>query len=104
MPEKLLEKFPNAKIVLTLGEEGSVYIDRDQIVRQGSYRVKAVDTTAAGDTFTGYFIAGVIAGKPIREVLDTAAKASAIAVTREGAAPSVPSAKEVNEIRLWSKD
>lgn len=100
VPAKLLEKYPNAKIVLTLGQEGSVYMDKEQTVRQGIYKVKAVDTTAAGDTFTGYFIAGVIAGEPVPQVLSRAAKASAIAVSRKGAAPSIPFRKEVEETEL----
>ncbi len=99
VPAKLLEKYPDAGIVLTLGQEGSVYMDKEQTVRQGIYPVKAVDTTAAGDTFTGYFIAGIAAGDPIEKILDTAAKASAIAVSREGAAPSIPCKKEVDAFR-----
>ena len=59
--------------------------------------MKAVDTTAAGDTFTGYFIAGLIEGMPIPEILRMSAKASSIAVSRPGAAPSVPSREEVME-------
>jgi ribokinase len=52
--------------------------------------VKAVDTTAAGDTFTGFFIGGVISNEPKEKALDNAARASAIAVTREGAGSSIP--------------
>lgn len=100
VPDKLLEKYPNAKIVLTLGQEGSVYMDKNQTVKQGIYEVKAVDTTAAGDTFTGYFIAGVIAGEPMEQVLSRAAMASAIAVSRKGAAPSIPFRKEVEEANI----
>lgn len=100
VPDKLLEKYPNAKIVLTLGQEGSVYMDKNQTVKQGIYKVKAVDTTAAGDTFTGYFIAGVIAGEPMEQVLSRAAMASAIAVSRKGAAPSIPFRKEVEEANI----
>ena len=44
--------FPQAAVVLTLGSQGSVYIDKDQVIPQKCYKVKAVDTTAAGDTFT----------------------------------------------------
>lgn len=95
VPEKLLERYPNAKIVLTLGQEGSVYMDQSQTIHQSIYKVNAVDTTAAGDTFTGYFIAEIIRGKSIRLALDTAAKASAIAVTRKGAVPSIPYRTEV---------
>lgn len=94
---QLVEKFPHAGIVLTLGSSGSCYADRSQTVKQGIYRVNTVDTTAAGDTFSGFFIAGMAAGKSVREALDLAARASAIAVSRPGAAPSVPSMKEVLE-------
>ena len=91
----LHEKFLNAAIVLTLGSEGSVCILEDEYVEQPIYKVKAVDTTAAGDTYTGYFIAGILNGKTIKESMDTASKASAIAVTRQGAAPSIPVLEEV---------
>lgn len=98
-PEKILEKikelYPNAKIVLTLGGEGSVYQDSTGIYRQGIYKVKAVDTTAAGDTFTGYFISSIIDGMPVKEGLELAAKASAIAVSRPGATTSIPKREEV---------
>ncbi len=98
-PEKILEKmkwlYPGAKLLLTLGGEGSVYQDETGIYRQGIYRVKAADTTAAGDTFTGYFISSVIDGLPVQEGLDLAARASAIAVSRPGASASIPLREEV---------
>ena len=94
---KLLEMFPHAKIVLTLGKDGAVYADKDQKHFQPIFKVKAVDTTAAGDTFTGYFLAGLADGLPIEEVLRMSAKASSIAVTREGAVPSIPYRAEVLE-------
>lgn len=98
--EKLKEVYPKAKILLTLGSEGSVYQYRDELYRQGIFKVKAVDTTAAGDTFTGYFISSIIDGLPVPEGLALAAKASAIAVTREGAAPSIPTKDEVLHTEL----
>ena len=55
----------------------------------------AVDTTAAGDTFTGYFLAGLTEGMPVPQALEMSAKASSIAVTRPGAVPSIPYRKEV---------
>lgn len=98
-PEKILSKikelYPGAKIVLTLGGDGSVYQDETGIYRQGIYKVKAVDTTAAGDTFTGYFISSIIDGMPVQEGLALAAKASAIAVSRPGATASIPLREEV---------
>ena len=57
--------------------------------------MKAVDTTAAGDTFTGYFVAGLMRGLPIPECMKQASMASAISVTRPGAAPSIPERAEV---------
>ena len=93
--ERLTERFPNAKIVLTLGSGGSVYRDADGMIRQGIYKVPVVDTTAAGDTFTGYFIGGLQRGETPRKALEHAAKAAAIAVSRAGAAPSVPTREEV---------
>ena len=94
-PDRILEKireiYPKAKVVLTLGGNGSVYQDETGAVyRQGIYKVKAVDTTAAGDTFTGYFISALIDGLPVQEGLKLAAKASAIAVSRAGATASIP--------------
>ena len=88
--ENLAEKFPNAKFVLTLGSQGSCYWDREQSYTQDIYKVKAVDTTGAGDTYTGYFFASLANGKSVPEALDLASKASAIAVTGEGAEPSIP--------------
>jgi ribokinase len=93
---QLGEMFPNAKITLTLGENGSIYRDCDVLLNQPIYQVKAVDTTAAGDTFTGFFIGAIISGEATDKALDIASKASAITVTREGAGSSIPTRDEVN--------
>lgn len=94
----LTETFPNATTVLTLGEEGSMYLEAGaEPVCQKAYSVKAVDTTAAGDTFTGYLLAGIMAGDDTRATMARAAAASAIAVTRPGAAVSIPRKSEVEE-------
>lgn len=98
-PDKIFTKvkalYPKAKVVLTLGGDGSVYQDETGIYRQGIFKVKAVDTTAAGDTFTGYFISSIIDGLPVQDGLELAAKASAIAVSRPGATASIPLRSEV---------
>lgn len=103
-PDKILAelrvRYPNAKVVLTLGKDGSVYQYKEERYRQGIYQVKAVDTTAAGDTFTGYFISSIIEGMPVQEGLRLAAKASAIAVSREGATDSIPARSEVEKASL----
>ena len=75
------KRFPEAKIVLTLGKDGARYSDKDCEYEQPIFPVKAVDTTAAGDTFTGYFLAGLIRGMEIPDILRMSAKASSIAVT-----------------------
>lgn len=101
-PDQMLDviqaKYPQAKIVLTLGEGGVVYRDKEGTYKQGIFRVKTVDTTAAGDTFTGYFIASMLEGMEIQDALRLCAKASALAVSRNGAAPSIPTRKEVDEM------
>ena len=92
---EMLRRFPMAKIVLTLGKDGAVYADAKQKHFQPIFKVEAVDTTAAGDTFTGYFLAGLLEGMSVPEILKMSAKASSIAVTREGAVPSIPYRHEV---------
>ncbi len=93
--DALHETYPNAAFVLTLGSDGAWYYDGKQKVFQDIFKVKAVDTTAAGDTFTGFFVRKLTEGADIQTALRTAAKASSIAVTRVGAAPSIPSMEEV---------
>lgn len=104
-PEELLkgltERFPDSKVVLTLGGDGSLFWDGKTSISQGIYRTKAVDTTAAGDTFTGFFFGGLVQGMEAKEALDWAAKAAAIAVSRPGAAPSIPDRTEVEN---WNGD
>ena len=95
--DAMAEKFPNARFVLTLGSGGAVYYDGKEKVFQDIFKVKAVDTTAAGDTFTGYFIATVIEGRSIQEAL----RMAAIVVSRPGATPSIPAIDEVkNELGM----
>lgn len=97
--KQLKERFSHAEIVLTFGEEGSVYVGAEETQEQKAYKVEAVDTTAAGDTFTGYYMVLRLKGKSVKESLDTAACASAIAVSRIGAAPSIPEMEEVLEFK-----
>ena len=100
MLEAMLKKFPNAEIILTLGERGSVYAKGNVRVEQGIYKVPVTDTTAAGDTFTGYYLASIIQGLSVEKALNMAANASAIAVSRKGAAPSIPEREEVENMKL----
>lgn len=96
----LVNKFASAKIVLTLGKNGVVYNDGVRVYSHGIYKVPVVDTTAAGDTFTGYFISCFAQKMPAGEILRLASVASSIAVSRKGAAPSIPYFSEVSAGRL----
>ncbi|MEG2192981.1 MAG: ribokinase [Oscillospiraceae bacterium] len=106
-PDKAIEtihlKYPNSKIVITLGADGVKYFDGEKTYFHGIFKVDVVDTTAAGDTFTGYFLNGVLENMEPMEILDMASKASAIAVSRMGAANSVPTKGEVMSTNLHIK-
>ena len=93
--DSIRERFPHAAVVLTLGSDGAVYADQSCKHFQPIFPIKAVDTTAAGDTFTGYFIAGLAQGMEIPDILRMGAKASSIAVSRAGAVPPIPYRDEV---------
>lgn len=98
--EDILEWFakelPEAQVVLTLGSDGAIYQYKGKKVHQEIFPVKAVDTTAAGDTFTGYFLACLLQNKEVAEALRVAAKAASLAVSKKGAVASIPSKEEVN--------
>lgn len=89
------DNYPNLKIMLTLGAHGSVFMDSQNEIYQTAYEVEAVDTTAAGDTFTGFFVAGIAREENFDQILKVASAASALSVSRKGAAPSIPTHKEV---------
>ena len=100
LAEGLLEKFPGSTVVLTLGGDGSICISKDTCVTQAAFKVSVVDTTAAGDTFTGFFIGCLLCGKAMQEAMEEASAAAAIACSRPGAAPSIPTPGEVKEFLL----
>lgn len=84
--------------ILTLGAQGALYMNkREDVVYMPAVPVKAVDTTSAGDTFIGYYAAGICAGKPAPEALRYAGAAAALSVTRKGAQSSIPERREVDE-------
>ncbi len=91
----LSDRYPDREIVLTAGTDGAWYAKGDILVFQPSYRVKAVDTTAAGDTFTGFFLAARMRGDSPEDAMKKAAFAGSITVQKEGAAQSIPSLTEV---------
>ncbi len=94
MAARMQRRFSAAQIVLTLGTAGSMYLHGDQHYQAGIFEVDVVDTTAAGDTFLGFFIGSLIHGGDPAEALRLAAAASALAVSRAGAASSIPTRAE----------
>lgn len=94
---KIHEKYPRLNLLVTLGGDGSVAFTETETVQQAAFQAKAVDTTAAGDTYTGYFIAGLMEGCGVQESMRRASMASSIGVTRAGAAPSIPTVEEVEQ-------
>lgn len=98
--DALRTKYPSAKIILTLGEKGVRFKDGDTVLEHGIFKVPVIDTTAAGDTFTGYFIGSLAKGYDIREALRLSSIASAIAVSRKGAESSIPYMEEVQNSNL----
>lgn len=91
----LKETYPQTHLILTRGAKGALYAKGDLIIEQSSFKVEAVDTTAAGDTFIGYLIYGIVSGQEIATSLELAAKASSITVTRKGSSSSIPTLDEV---------
>jgi len=86
-------------VVLTLGRDGA-YIASDGLRRHvPGFRVRAVDTTAAGDIFNGALAVALAEGKPLEEAVPFANRAAAISVTRLGAQASVPTRAEVDAFR-----
>ena len=93
--EALIEKYPHTNVMLTMGKSGCIYRSGTEKFVSKACRVQAVDSTAAGDTFIGYFVRGIVSGLPVPDTLRLATVASGISVTRPGAADSVPSYAEV---------
>jgi ribokinase len=95
--EQLLSDFPELACFLTLGKNGVVFFSASQTCEQEAFAVEAADTTAAGDTFTGYCIASLINNCSIEETLKNSCGAAGLCVTRFGAANSIPAKNEVEE-------
>ncbi len=95
--QRLAERYPQAGILLTLGSRGAQCVQNGRYASIGSCKVQAVDTTAAGDTFSGYFLYGVLEGLSLAEMLRLATAASALCVQRPGAADSIPTLAEVQQ-------
>ena len=100
MMDRLLSRFPHLEVVLTLGAQGAWFAGGGQREFAPACQVEAVDTTGAGDTFTGYFVEYYLDRRMnVREALGIATLAAGLSVTKAGAAPSIPSREEVERAR-----
>ncbi len=89
--------YPQLSVILTLGAQGVRYINAQGVVEVEAFNVTAVDTTAAGDTFIGFCLAGMMEKLPIEHALKRACAASALCVTQAGASVSIPTLEQVNQ-------
>lgn len=85
-------------VLVTLGEKGSLLVNNNSVKHFETYKVKAVDTTAAGDSFNGALAYSLSIGKSIEQAIHFASYAAAISVTRMGAQTSMPTLKEVESL------
>lgn len=93
----LVERYPKMIVLLTLGKDGGIYGGNGHPKKTyESFVVNAVDETAAGDTFIGYFMAEWLKSQNLETALKDGSAAAAIAVTRKGAASSIPVREEVD--------
>ena len=87
------------ELIVTLGSKGSLYINKEKSMFQKSYKVEAIDTTAAGDSYTGALAVALSNDKTIEEAMDFASKVGALSVLKEGAQSSLPTLEDVENFR-----
>ena len=83
------------RVIVTLGEKGSLYVDENKSFTVAPHKVNAIDTTGAGDSYCGAFVTALSEGKEVKEAMEFASKVSSIAVTRKGAIASLPLRSEI---------
>lgn len=93
---QLATRYPDTRLVMTLGSKGALLQHAGSLIRHDALNVEVVDTTGAGDTFVGYFLASMISGLDDASCLQRACTAAALSVTQSGAAPSIPDAHAVD--------
>ena len=84
-------------VLVTLGTKGSLLKNKNEAIKVDAFKVDAIDTVAAGDTFVGYFVSALASGKSEKEAMLLASKASSITVSRKGSLVSIPTLKEIYE-------
>ena len=87
------------ELIVTLGSKGSLYINKEKSMFKKAYKVEAVDTTAAGDSYTGALAVALSQDKNIEDAMDFASKVGALSVLKEGAQSSLPTLEDVENFR-----
>ena len=87
------------ELIVTLGSKGSLYINKEKSMFKKAYKVEAVDTTAAGDSYTGALAVALSQDKNIEDAMDFASKVGALSVLKEGAQSSLPTLEDVKNFR-----
>jgi ribokinase len=95
---KVLLKQGAGHVIVTLGAKGALAVSKDKTIHADAYKVQAVDTTAAGDAFIGGFASALLRGMELSEALKYGNASGALAVTKFGAQPSLPTRKEVEQL------
>jgi len=90
--DTLLKRCPSGRVLLAIGEKGSIYSDTAQRIRQPAFHTAMVDTTWAGDTWIGFVVQPVLSHKTIKDTLRIASMAASMTVRRVGAGRSIPHA------------
>lgn len=93
--KRLGSRYPAVKLVLTLGADGVIMSEAGKQHSVPAYNVNVIDTTAAGDTFVGYFLASLASDTDVKDALKRACAAAALSATRSGASPSIPTLADV---------
>jgi len=94
------QDLPVRDVIMTLGQNGATWFGAGDPVNISAHQVNAVDTTGAGDTFTGYILAGLDRGQPMLQALQMASKAAALMVMRHGTADVIPDLSEVQSFNF----
>ncbi|MEA4987801.1 MAG: ribokinase [Anaerovorax sp.] len=92
------------EVIVTLGEKGCIHVTENTQKVFKAYKVKSVDTTAAGDSFNGALAVSLSTEESIEKAIEFAMKVGAMTVTKEGAQTSLPYKEEVNAFNTWLKE
>ncbi len=92
-----LVEMTGGEVIVTLGDQGAIYFSGEEAIHQPAIHADVVDTTAAGDTFIGYYLAGRASGEPVERCLKTATTAASMCVAKAGAMDSIPNNLEVSQ-------